>query len=323
MKAIVQEGYGTPDTLRLREVETPAAGDTGVLVEVHAASVNALDWHLVRGVPIFLRALEAIGAPKHRVRGVDLAGRVTAIGKKVTRFKPGDEVLGGADGSFAEFAVTTEKRLAPKPAGITFEQAATLNIAGLTALLGLRDRARVRPGQRVLVNGAGGGVGTFAVQIAKWLGAQVTAVTRAASADLVRSLGADEVIDHDAEDFTSRGDRWDVIFDIGGTRPFSRCRRVMKPDGILVAVGGPEGRWLAPASRLLHAVMLWPLTRSRRVVPFVAGADPEGLTVLAGLVESGTITPVIDRRFALGETAEAIRHVGAGHSRGKVVIHVA
>jgi NADPH:quinone reductase-like Zn-dependent oxidoreductase len=321
MKAIVQEGYGSPDTLKLREIETPAAGDDGVLVEVHAASVNALDWHVARGVPVFLRLLEAIGAPKHRVRGVDLAGRVTAVGKKVTRFKPGDEVLGGADGSFAECTVTTEKRLAPKPAGITFEQAATLNIAGITALLGLRDRARVRAGKRVLINGAGGGVGTFAVQIAKWLGAHVTAVTRSGSADLIRSLGADEVIDHDAEDFTSRPDRWDVIFDIGGTRPFSRCRRVLDPDGILLAVGGPSGRWLAPATRLLHAVILWPLTRRRRVVPFAAKSDPEGLALLAGLVERGTITPVIDRRFALSETAEAVRHLGAGHSRGKVVIN--
>src|SRR5918997_4795416 len=243
MKAIVQEGYGSPDTLKLREVEMPAPGADGVLVEVHAASVNALDWHLMRGVPIFIRALEAIGAPKYRIRGVDLAGRVRGVGKTVTRFKPGDEVFGGSDASFAEFTVTTQKRLAPKPAGITFEQAATLNIAGLTALQGLRDRARVRPTQRVLVNGAGGGVGTFAVQLAKWLGAHVTAVTRAGSVDLVRSIGADEVIDHDAEDFTSRRDRWDVIFDIGGNRPFSRCRHVMEPGGILVAIGGPAGRW--------------------------------------------------------------------------------
>ena len=320
MKAIVQEGYGSPDRLKLREIETPAAGDDGLLVEVHAASVNALDWHLARGVPIFLRLLEAIGTPKHRVRGVDLAGRVTTVGKNVRRFKPGDEVLGAADGSFAEFTVTTEKRLAPKPAGITFEQAATLNIAGLTALQGLRDRARVRAGQRVLVNGAGGGVGTFAVQIAKWLGAHLTAVTHAGSADLARSLGADEVIDHDAEDFTSRRDRWDVIFDIGGNRPFSRCRRVLEPTGILVAIGGPAGRWIAPAGRLLGAVMLWPLTRRRRVVPFVAKDDPEGLALLAGLVERGAITPVIDRRFALSETAEAVWSLAAGHRRGKVVI---
>jgi NADPH:quinone reductase-like Zn-dependent oxidoreductase len=244
-----------------------------------------------------------------------------AVGKKVTRFKPGDEVLGGADGSFAEFTRTTEKRLAPKPAGITFEQAATLNVAGLTALQGLRDRARVRASQRVLVNGAGGGVGTFAVQIAKWLGAHVTGVTRGGSVDLVRSIGADEVIDHKTEDFTSRPDRWDVIFDIGGNRPFSRCRRVMEPDGILIAIGGPAGRWLAPASRLLTAVMLWPITRHRRVVPFVAKSDPEGLAVLGGLVERGTITPVIDRRFPLSETAEAVRHLATGHMRGKVVIN--
>ncbi len=251
-------------------------------MEVHAASVNALDWHLARGVPVFIPILEAIGGPKQRIRGVDLAGRVTAVGKNVTRFKPGDEVLGGADGSFAEFTVTTEKRLASKPAGISFEQAATLNIAGLTALLGLRDRARVRAAQHVLVNGAGGGVGTFAVQIAKWLGAHVTAVTRAGSGDLVRSIGADEVIDHDVEDFTSRRDRWDVIFDIGGTTPFGRCRRVMEPDGILVAIGGPAGRWLAPAGRLLEAVMLSLFTRRRRVVPFVAKSDPEGLALLGG-----------------------------------------
>src|SRR5918997_1369668 len=316
MKAIVQEGYGSPDTLKLREVEMPACGAEGVLVEVYAASVNALDWHLARGVPVFIPILEAFGAPKHRVRGVDLAGRVTAVGKNVTRFKPGDEVFGGSDASFAEFTVTTEKRLAAKPAGITFEQAATLNIAGLTALQGLRDRARVRPTQRVLVNGAGGGVGTFAVQIAKWLDAHVTAVTRAGSVDLVRSIGADEVIDHDAEDFTARSDRWDVIFDIGGNRPFSRCRRVMERDGMLVAIGGPSGRWIAPAGRLLKAVMLSPLTRRRRVVPFVSKSDAEGLALLAALVERGVITPVIERRFALSETAEAVRHLGAGHARG-------
>ena len=288
---------------------------------MHAASVNALDWHLARGVPFFIPILEAISAPKYRIRGVDLAGRVAAVGKNVTRFKPGDEVLGGADGSFAEFTVTTEKRLAPKPLGLTFEQAATLNVAGLTALQGLRDRARVQATQRVLINGAGGGVGTFAVQIAKWLGAQVTAVTRAGSVDVARSIVADEVIDHDTEDFTSRRDRWDVIFDIGGNRPFSRCRRVMEPNGIFVAIGGPAGRWLAPAGRLLQAVMLWPLTRRRRVVPFVAKSDAEGLALLAELVERGTITPVIDRRFALSETAEAARCLGAEHVRGKIVIN--
>ena len=322
MKAIVQDGYGSPDTLKLREIEMPACGDDGVLVEVHAASVNALDWHVARGVPFFIPMLEAIGGPKHRVRGVDLAGRVTAVGKNVRRFKPGDEVLGGTEGSFAEFAATTEKKLASKPAGITYEQAATLNVAGLTALQGLRDRARVRPGQRVLINGAGGGVGTFAVQVAKWLGAHVTAVTRSGSVNLARSLGADEVIDHDAEDFTSSRNRWDVIFDIGGNRPFSRCRRVMTGEGILLAIGGPAGRWIAPAGRLGKALMLALIIRRRRVVPFVAKSDSEGLALLAGLVERGTITPVIDRRFGLADTAEAVRHLGAGHMKGKVVINI-
>jgi NADPH:quinone reductase-like Zn-dependent oxidoreductase len=321
MKAIVQDGYGSADTLKLRDIETPVPGDNGVLVEVHAASVNALDWHVARGVPFFIPMLEALSAPKHRVRGVDLAGRVSAVGKNVTRFKPGDEVFGAADGSFAEFTVTSEKRLAPKPVGITFEQAATLNIAGLTALQGLRDRAQLRAGQRVLVNGAGGGVGTFAVQIAKWLGARVTAVTRAASADLARSLGADEVIDHGSEDFTSRRDRWAVIFDIGGVQPFSRCRRVMEPDGILLAVGGPAGRWLEPAGRLFKALILWPITRRRRVVPFVARTVSEDLGLLAGLVERGTIKPVIERRYALHQTAEAVRLIGEGHVRGKIIIN--
>jgi NADPH:quinone reductase-like Zn-dependent oxidoreductase len=189
-------------------------------------------------------------------------------------------------------------------------------------LQGLRDRARVRAGKRVLVNGAGGGVGTFAVQVAKWLGAHVTAVTRAGSVNVVSSLGADRVIDHGAEDFTARRDRWDVIFDIGGNQPFSRGRRVLEPDGILLAIGGPAGRWIAPAGRLLKAVMLSLLTRERRVVPFVAKSDPEGLGLLAGLVERGTITPVIDRRFPLSETADAVRRLSAGPVLGKVVINI-
>jgi NADPH:quinone reductase-like Zn-dependent oxidoreductase len=322
MNAIVQEGYGSPDTLALREIDVPAVTDNGVLVEVHAASVNALDWHVARGVPIFIPMLEALTAPKYRVRGVDLAGRVTQVGKHVTRFKPGEEVLGGADGSFAEFSVTTEKRLGLKPPGITFEQAATLNVAGLTALQGLRDRAKLSAGQRVLVNGAGGGVGTFAVQVAKWLGAHVTAVTRAASIDLLRSLGAEEIIDHGTEDFTNRRDQWNVIFDIGGNGPFGRCRRVLTPDGILIAIGGPAGRWLAPAGRLLEAVILSPLTPRRRVVPFVAKGDSDDLALLASLVERGTITPVIDRRYPLHQTAEAVRRLGAGGVQGKVVINI-
>jgi NADPH:quinone reductase-like Zn-dependent oxidoreductase len=260
-------------------------------------------------------------APKDSIRGVDLAGRVVAVGKKVTRFKPGDEVFGGSNGSFAEYAPTTENQLAWKPPALSFEQAATLNIAGLTALQGLRDKAQVQAGQRVLINGAGGGVGTFAVQIAKWLGASVTAVTRTESVDLVRSIGADEVIDYRIEDFTRRSERYDVLFDIGGNRSFAHCRRVMAPNAVLVAIGAPAGRWLAPATRLLKAAALSPFG-SQRLVPFICKRDPLALALLAELTQAGTIFPVIDRRYTLRDAPEAIGHVGTGQARGKIVIHV-
>jgi NADPH:quinone reductase-like Zn-dependent oxidoreductase len=320
MKAIVQEGYGPPDVLKLREVDAPSIGGGGLLVEVHAASVNALDCHITRGTPYLVR-IGGLRAPKDRIRGVDLAGRVVAVGKRVTRFKPGDEVFGGSNGSFAEYAPTTENRLASKPPALSFEQAATLNIAGLTALQGLRDKAQVQAGQRVLINGAGGGVGTFAVQIAKWLGASVTAVTRTESVDLVRSIGADEVIDHRKEDFTRRGERYDVLFDIGGNHPFAHCRRVMAPHAVLVAIGAPPGRWLAPATRLLKAAALSPFG-SQRLVPFVAKPDPRALATLAELTQARTIVPVIDRRYPLREAPDAIGHVETRNARGKVVVNV-
>jgi NADPH:quinone reductase-like Zn-dependent oxidoreductase len=320
MKAIVQEAYGSPDVLKLREVATPSIDDKGVLVEVHAASVNALDWHITRGMPYLMR-IGGLRVPRDSIRGVDLAGRVVAVGKNVTRFKPGDEVFGGSNGSLAEYAPTTENQLAPKPPGLSFEQAATLNVAGLTALEGLRDKAKVKSGQHVIINGAGGGVGTFAVQIAKWLGASVTAVTRTESVDLVRSIGADNVIDYHIEDFTRRSERYDVLFDIGGNRPFADCRRVLIPKGVLVAVGAPAGRWLAPATRLLKAAALSPFG-SQRLVPFVCKSDPLGLALLAELTLAGTICPVIDRRYALGDALEAIGHVGKGQAQGKVVIHI-
>lgn len=320
MKAIVQDGYGLPDVLKLREVETPSIDDQGVLVRVHAASVNALDWHITRGMPYLVR-IGGRRTPKDSIRGVDLAGRVASVGKNVTRFKPGDEVFGGSNGSFAEYAPTTENQLASKPAALSFEQAATLNIAGLTALQGLRDKARVQAGQRVLINGAGGGVGTFAVQVAKWLGASVTAVTRTESVDLVRSIGADEVINYHIEDFTRRSERYDVLFDIGGNRSFAHCRQVMAPKAVLVAIGAPAGRWLAPATRLLKAAALSPFG-SRRLVPFVCKRDPQALALLAELTQAGTISPVIDRRYPLSDAPEAIGHVGTGQARGKVVIQV-
>lgn len=320
MKAIVQEGYGSPDVLALRDIPTPSLDADGVLVEVHAASVNALDWHVTRG-PYLLRTALGLRTPKDRVRGVDLAGSIVAVGARVTRFQIGDEVFGGGNGSFAELTATTEERLARKPSALRFEEAATLYVAGMTSLQGLRDKARLRAGQRVLINGAGGGVGTCAVQIAKWLGAHVTAVTRTESVGLVRSLGADAVIDHRTADFTRGSERYDVIFDIGGNRPFTHLRRVVRPGGAILAVGGPQGRWLAPASRLLNAALLSPFVRER-VIPLMSKDDRASLTLLAELAEAGHLRAVIDRQFPLAETREAISHVGAGRARGKVVIKV-
>ncbi|HYC61324.1 MAG TPA: NAD(P)-dependent alcohol dehydrogenase [Thermoanaerobaculia bacterium] len=324
MKAIVQEGYGLPGrVLALREIDTPEIDDRGVLVQVHASSVNALDWHITRGMPFLIR----IGAgfrrpkPKDSVRGVDVSGRVAAVGKDVTRFKVGDEVFGASNGSFAEYATATEEQLALKPGGITHEQAASLNVAGLTALQGLRDKAKLQRGQHLLINGAGGGVGTFAVQIAKWLGARVTAVTRTRSVELVRSLGADDVIDHEVEDFTRRGERYDVIFDIGGNQPLNDCRRVLSGTGALVTVGAPAGRWIAPATRLLAAAALAPFVR-QRVVPFISQSDSEGLALLAELTAGRIISPVIERTYELSDAPAAIQHVGEGSARGKVVIKV-
>ena len=321
MKAIVQEGYGSPrDVLALRDIPAPSIDDKGVLVEIHAASVNALDWHVTKG-PYVLRIMMGLRTPKDRVRGVDLAGRVVAVGGGVTRFRVGDEVFGGADGSFAELAATTEERLARKPAALTYGEAAALHVAGLTALQGLRDKARVQAGQLVLINGAGGGVGTYAVQIAKWLGAHVAATTRTESVDLVRSLGADNVIDYSTEDFTRGNARYDVIFDIGGNRPFSHLRRAVAPRGTIVVVGAPQGRWIAPASRLLNAVALAPFV-SERITPFVSKNDRAGLALLAELASGGQIRTVIDRQFPLSGAAEAISYIGGGRARGKVVITV-
>jgi NADPH:quinone reductase-like Zn-dependent oxidoreductase len=320
MKAIVQVGYGSSDVLQLRDVETPRLGDQEVLVRIHAASVNALDWHVTRGMPYFLR-VGGVRTPRQNIRGVDLAGRVEAVGKDVIGIAPGDEVFGGTNGSFAEYTATTPGRLAPRPAGLTYGEAAALHVAGLTALQGLRDKAQLRPGLRVLINGAGGGVGTLAVQIAKWLGAHVTAVTRTERMDMVRSIGADEVIDHRTEDFTRRRERYDALFDIGGNRSFADCRRVLTAKGTLVAVGAPAGRWLAQASRLLQAAALSPLV-SQRLVPFISKNDAAGLALLKDLAEAGKIRPVIDRECTLSEAAEAIRYVGAGHARGKVVIRI-
>jgi NADPH:quinone reductase-like Zn-dependent oxidoreductase len=322
MKAVLQRGYGSPsEVLAVADVDAPTLADDGVLVRVCAASVNALDWHTTRGIPRLMRLSGGRQGPRQPIRGVDLAGRVEAVGKRVTTLRAGDQVFGVADGSFAEYAATTVDRLARLPAGFTHEQAATMGVAGLTALQALRDKARLRAGQRVLVYGAGGGVGTFAVQIARWLGAHVTAVTRTEHVDVVRSIGADVVIDYSAEDFTRRNERYDALIDVGGSRSFAACRRVLRPSGTLVVVGGSADRLLSLATRLLVAVALSPVTR-KRVVAFIAKNHASDLALLEQLAEAGSIRPVIDRRYPLDQAAEAIAHVGSGRTRGKIVVLV-
>jgi NADPH:quinone reductase-like Zn-dependent oxidoreductase len=318
MKAIFQAGYGSPDGLELREIEKPVVGDDRVLVRVRAASVNAADWHLMRRLPHLIGML--LRMPRSRVRGGDLAGTVEAVGRNITRLTPGDEVFGAGIGSFAEYATALEDRLAPKPRNLTFEQAAALPIAGCTALQGLRDKGQVTAGQRVLIYGAGGGVGTFAVQIAKALGAHVTAVTSTGNVDLVRSLGADEVVDYTREDFTTRGQRYDVLFDNGADRSYPDCRRVLAPGGKLVLCGAPGSMWAALARMV--KMQLTPRGWGQRV-GFMAKVRDGDLVALKELVEAGKVSPVIDRQYPLSEVPDAIRYVGTRQARGKVVITVA
>ena len=315
---MVQVRYGSPDGLELREIEKPMIGDDGVLVRVHAASVNALDWHLMSRLPHLIGRL--LRMSRTSIRGADLAGRVEAVGKDVTRVKQGDEVFGAGPGAFAEYSATTEARVAPKPRNLTFEQSAALPVAGLTALQGLRDYARLQPGQRVIVYGAGGGVGTFAVQIAKALGARVTAVTRSGMVDVMRSIGADEVIDYTREDFVQRPERYDVLFDLGGDRPLGACRRVLVPNGIHVTAGAPAGLWRL-VSRLAQSQLRSRLGR-QRIGSFMAKVRHEDLLALKDLAEAGKLTPVIHRTYALAAVPDAIRDVGTRGVRGKAVIGI-
>jgi len=321
MKAIVQDGYGSADVLRLREIEKPFVSDHDVLVRVRAASVNALDWHVVHGGPFLHMMAFLLRQPKIAVRGVDVAGHVEAVGKNVTRLKPGVEVFGSARGAFAEYVAAKEDRFVPKPRRLTFEQAAAVGIAGVTALQGLRDKARLRPGQRVLIHGAGGGVGTFAVQIAKALGAHVTAVTSTRNLDVVRSIGPDELIDYTQEDFIRRGQRYDVLFDVAATRSLADLRRVLEPKGTLVLAGAAKGDGFAPLGRILKALVL-SRVGSQRLVPYIATVRYDDLVVLKELIEAGKLSPVIDRTFPLSEAADAVRYVGTGQARAKVVIKV-
>lgn len=319
MKAIIQTRYGGPDVLRLADVDTPAPGDDEVLVRVHAAGVNIGDWHLMRAVPYAIRLGLGLRRPRRRTPRRDIAGRVEAVGRNVTEFRPGDEVFGWAPGAFAEYVRTPQKTLLPKPEGLTLEQAAAVGDSAFTALAAVRDQGRVQPGDRVLINGASGGVGTFAVQIAKAFGAHVTAVCSAGSADMVRSLGADEVLDYRERDFTQAGRRYDVILDLVGNRSLTACRRALTPRGTYVIVGVADaGRWLG-LGRQAKALLMAPFVRQRMRV-FVARHTREDLTVLKGLVESGQIRPVIDTRYGLADAAEALRHQGEGHPRGKIVL---
>jgi NADPH:quinone reductase-like Zn-dependent oxidoreductase len=323
MKAIVQDSYGSTDVLECRDIDKPEIAADEVLVRVRAAGVNRGVWHLMTGLPYPIRLAGAgLRAPKTPNPGNELAGVVEAVGGDVTRFRPGDAVFGIGKGAFAEYARAPENKLAPKPANLTFEQAAVVAVSGSTALQALRNHGRVKPGQQVLIIGASGGVGTYAVQIAKCFGAHVTGVCSTAKVDLVRSLGADHVIDYTRGDFATGDRRYDVILDIGGNTSLSRLRRVLATKGTLVIVGGETGgRWLGGTDRQIRALLLSRFV-SQKLGTFVNKENHEDLIVLAELIESGKITPVIDRTYPLVEAPEAIRYLEQGHARGKTVITV-
>ncbi|MCT9078254.1 NAD(P)-dependent alcohol dehydrogenase [Streptomyces fulvoviolaceus] len=324
MKAVVQDRYGSADVLEFREVDQPVPAAGEVLVRVHAAAVNAYDWHLMHGDPKLFRTVAGLRRPKVRIRGRDVAGRVEAVGSGVKGLHPGDEVFGEADGTFAEFVCAQDGEVDLKPANLTFEQAAAMPLAANTALMGLRDVAGVRAGQTVLVNGASGGVGTFAVQIAKAYGAEVTGVCSTRNVDLVRSLGADHVIDYTREDFTRGTPRYDVVLDLVGNRSLGELRRALTPAGALVLSGGgvyEGGSVLGPMRLLLDARLVSPFVR-QRVLQLPAKASKENLSALRELAESGKVTPVIERTYPLAEAAEAIRHLEVEHARSKIVVTV-
>ena len=321
MKAIVQSRYGSPDLLRLEEIAKPGVKDDEVLVRVRAAAVNIGDWHLLRGVPYLMRLVFGLRRPRRRTPGLDIAGQVEAVGGNVKQLRPGDEVFGWCKGAFAEYACTAENNLLRPPTNLTFEQAAAVGDSAFTALAAVRDQGRVQPGQRVLINGASGGVGTFAVQIAKSFGANVTAVCSTTNIDLVRSLGADHVIDYTSEHFTQSAERYDVMLDLVGTSSLSDCRRALAPQGTYVLVGVKDmGRWLG-LGRQFKALLLSPVVRQRMRV-FVVRHNREDLAILKELVETGKVAPVIDRHYPLTDTPEALRYQGEGHAHGKIVIVV-
>ena len=311
MKAILYTEYGSPDVLRLEDVPTPTPKQDEVLIRVRAASANPLDWRVVRGSPYPIRVMVGLPKPRDPRLGVDVAGLVEAVGGNITQFQPGDEVFGSCSGAFAEYACASEKTLASKPAGVTFEQAASAVVGGVTALQALRDRGKLQRGQSVLINGAAGGVGTFAVQIAKWLGAEVTGVCSTRNVEMVRAIGADRVVDYTREDFVRSGP-YDLILDMIGNRSLSECRRALTRKGTLAVVGGRLRNMLA-------APVVSPFV-SQRLIPVMAKVKKEDLVTLRDLLEAGTVTPVIDRTYPLSGVSEAIRYLEEGHARGKVVI---
>jgi NADPH:quinone reductase-like Zn-dependent oxidoreductase len=322
MKAIVQDSYGDTDVLDFRDVDRPEAGDREVLVRVHAAGVDQGVWHVMAGRPYLIRlAGFGVRRPKRPGVGTDLAGTVEAVGSAVTRFRPGDEVMGAGTGAFAEYAVAPQDRLVAKPATLTFEQAAAVPVSAVTALQALRDQGRVRPGQRVLVIGASGGVGTYAVQLAKAFGAEVTGVSGPAKADLVRSLGADHVLDHTRDDLAA-GAPYDLVIDIGGNRSLATLRRLLTPRGTLVLTGGEGGdRWTGGLQRQLGALVTAPFSR-RRMPLFIGKVNEADLRFLSGLLDSGQVVPAVERAYALADAAAAIRHLRDGRARGKLVLTV-
>jgi NADPH:quinone reductase-like Zn-dependent oxidoreductase len=322
MKAMVQDTYGSAEVLELRDIDKPAIGDHDVLVRVRAAGVNPADWAIMSGLPYVARPVYGLRKPKNAVRGSDVAGQVEAVGTSVTRYQPGDEVFGWCIGAYAEYVSVSEDALALKPANLTFEQAAAVPMAGLVALQAIRDQGNVQAGQTVLINGASGGIGTFAVQVAKSLGAEVTGVCSTRNVDMVRSIGADHVIDYTVEDFTRSGQRYDFVLDNVANHSLSDLRRAVTPTGALVPNGGGfDNHWFASGGRVIRANVL---RRSvdHRLRPFLLSPKIEDLVVLRDLIEAGKITPVIDRTYPLSETPQAIDHVGKGHAQGKVAIIV-
>lgn len=324
MKAIVNHEYGSPDVLELEDVSMPVVKSDEVLVRVFAAAVNPGDWDIMHGTPYVLRLVTGLRKPRSKVLGLAMAGRVEEVGSNVSEVRVGDEVFGGVGkGGFAEYVCVPEGSLAPKPSGLTFEQAAAVPVAGAAALQALRDVGRVQPGQRVLINGASGGVGTFAVQIAKAFGAEVTGVSSAANVELVRSIGADHTIDYTAEDFTKTGKRYDLILDNVGNRTLSELRRALAPKGMLIPNSNKAGgRWVGGyLRRALQALVVSPFV-SQKLRPFASRDKREDLLVLSELIQSGKVTPVIDATYPLNRIAEALSYLGAGHARGKVVITI-